>query len=76
MSNDLVIDDDFKRMLSFYDAACVTCVHNTGPGMINGVQHHFTCPAFPHGIPTDIITGENRHTKPYPGDHGIQYQKT
>ena len=34
----------------------------------------FTCNAFPDGIPDEIITGEVSHTKPYKGDHGIQFE--
>ena len=33
------------------------------------------CTAFPTGIPPEIAYGDNPHTKPYPGDHGIQYQR-
>ncbi len=34
-----------------------------------------TCKAFSEGIPDEIWLGENDHTKPYPGDHGILYQR-
>lgn len=34
------------------------------------------CEAFPDGIPTEILSGENDHIKPYPGDHGITYKAT
>ncbi len=32
------------------------------------------CKAFPDGIPMEIWMGENLHTKPYPGDNGIQFE--
>ena len=28
---------------------------------------HYTCLAFPDGIPEEILKGENRHSKPLPG---------
>lgn len=33
------------------------------------------CRAFPEGIPAEIAYGENLHLAPYPGDHGIRYEK-
>jgi len=33
------------------------------------------CKAFPDGIPTEIAYGDNLHLEPFPGDHGIQYEK-
>lgn len=35
----------------------------------------FVCDAFPVGIPTEIVIGENLHLAPYPGDGGIQYKE-
>jgi len=34
-----------------------------------------TCEAFPKGIPTEILIGENSHRKPFDGDNGIRWEK-
>ena len=34
----------------------------------------FRCEAFPYGIPEPILNNEFIHTKPYPGDNGIQFE--
>jgi hypothetical protein len=33
-----------------------------------------TCNAFPKGIPDKIIDGEQQHTSPIEGDHGIIFE--
>lgn len=46
---------------------CDTCWHlieSMGPK---------TCAAYPEGIPQDIFKGEIEHSRPLPGDNGIQY---
>lgn len=52
----------------FVTPPCATCKHRSkkAPGY---------CLAFPDGIPEEILTGKNDHTKPFKGDHGIQYEK-
>jgi hypothetical protein len=53
------------------------CKHLTGVYQPNDDEsiEKPTCTAFPKGIPRAIAWGNNDHTKPYPGDHGIQYEK-
>jgi hypothetical protein len=33
------------------------------------------CKAFPGGIPREISYGNNLHLTPFPGDHGIRFEK-
>ena len=33
------------------------------------------CRAFPNQIPSVIAYGDNKHLKPFRGDHGIQFEK-
>ena len=47
-------------------------VHNDGDETTERVY----CKAFPDRIPDEIAYGENPHTAPYPGDNGIQYQRS
>ncbi len=46
---------------------CVGCRHF--------LNLNLGCDAFPVGIPDEILTGKFDHRKPYPGDHGIRYEK-
>lgn len=34
----------------------------------------FVCRAFPSGIPDEILSGQETHLRPVPGDNGIVYQ--
>lgn len=45
---------------------CLSCKHLTEP---------ITCKAFPFGIPKIILEGKFDHTKPYKGDHNIQFER-
>lgn len=38
-------------------------------------DHKVVCKAFPKGIPRVIAYGTNLHKRPYPGDHGIQFEE-
>lgn len=45
---------------------CHQCVHRTSV---------WNCRAFPDGIPNEILRGDFLHTREFPGDHGIQFQR-
>lgn len=46
------------------EPVCVLCKH---------VREWGKCDAFPDGIPEEIMSGENLHDKPFPGDRDIQF---
>ena len=52
--------------IRFSNSICYKCVHVNEDGQ--------SCKAFPDGIPGEILTGEVKHTDPYPGDNGIQFK--
>ena len=62
---------DYRELdIVIYSPICTGCNH------FNFSNHGaHTCDAFPEGIPSDIWEGKNDHTKPYTGDHGIQFEK-
>lgn len=57
-----VIDDNNPAPIPI---TCFDCKHLIG---------YLQCKAFDK-IPVDIWNGYNRHTGPFPGDGGIQYEK-
>jgi hypothetical protein len=53
---------------------CFTCKHfHDGSGATGNLR----CDAYPNqsGIPQAILLAEHDHRKPYPGDHGIRYER-
>ena len=52
------------------------CAHFIGVKS-EGIEENerVVCHAFPDNIPDEIAYGDNPHTSPYPGDHGIQYER-
>ena len=59
---------DEKRSLCPTSSVCSRCSHLRFDPLE-------TCDAFPGGVPDDIWYDQNNHGKPYPGDHGIQFEK-
>jgi hypothetical protein len=53
---------------------CSGCKHSMKAGRRATGELYGRCAAFPDGIPEEILWNEVRHTKPYPGDHGIRYE--
>jgi hypothetical protein len=47
---------------------CNLCRHRT-------LDTSHTCAAFPDGIPRQIWNGQHDHTTPFPGDHGILFER-
>jgi len=67
MSRVLFLDDS-ELYIPVFSSVCTFCKHwNQKPGR--------TCKAFPEGIPMEIWEGRNKHTEPYEGDQGIQFEK-
>jgi len=52
------------------------CKHFEGVSQPDGTEmtERVVCSAFSKGIPAEIAYGDNDHTKPYPGDNGIQFE--
>ena len=59
--------DSLISVLDNIGFTCSSCIHQRKDG--------WTCDAFPEeGIPANFISGRVRHDKPFPGDHGIQFE--
>lgn len=58
--------DDSELALPRFSTVCNRCANLT-----SGLER--VCKAFPDGIPVEIWTGKNDHTKPFQGDNGVQF---
>ncbi|WP_048138692.1 hypothetical protein [Methanosarcina horonobensis] len=65
---EFVLDDSSDAEI-IYSPVCSYCKHFLWKG--RGIHE---CDAFPEGIPDEIWRGDNDHKKPYPGDHGTQFE--
>jgi len=57
-----------------YNPVCLACRHRR-VDTVGYPKERRVCAAFPEGIPDAIWLGQNDHTKPYPGDHGIRFER-
>lgn len=64
----MIVLDDTDAFIDKYSSICHRCKNI----ILDGDKR--TCKAF-KDIPLEIWNGENDHKKPYPGDHGIQFEK-
>ena len=67
-SDIITLDPDGEMPIIGY---CIFCSHLNRE---KGALGERVCDAF-ENIPVEIWKGENKHTSPYPGDHGITFQK-
>ena len=61
----VTIDKSLSEVI--YSPVCGRCVNLTDPD-----KHK--CKAFPTRIPDEIWNGDNTHTSPVKGDHGIRFK--
>ena len=62
----MMLDLDERRLVM--SPICHYCRHRSW-------DHRDSCSAFSDQIPLQIWNGEHDHRSPYPGDHGIRYER-
>lgn len=66
------MNEQEKRMnepVRLFFTQCAVCKHYFKDGYEGS-----RCPAFPNGIPDDILYDHVSHKAPYEGDNGIQFE--
>ncbi len=56
--------------LPVYSPVCFRCRHLD----LDNIEAR-RCRAFPDGIPVAVWTGDHDHQTPFPGDHGVRFEK-
>jgi hypothetical protein len=60
--------EDWAYQMTPFSETCMFCVY------LNSNLTFRSCKVFPGGISREIWMGENDHSKPYPGDHGVSFE--
>ena len=69
IAHDEDLDERNERIYDMHtEENCFTCKHLRADER--------TCDAFPEGIPSIFLYLDKVHNHPYPGDHGIRYERS
>ena len=61
-SDYIFVLDDRHEIFNMYRSPCATCRHYD--------SEHYSCQAFPDGIPDSILEGNSQHNTVIPGQKG------
>ena len=70
---DGTVTRDLDQANRRYSPVCLLCRHFDPAPWLKNLD--LRCKAFPNeGIPLEIWNGDNPHTEPHKGDHGVQFE--